>query len=317
MAASTQTKPVGRALRRNAWWGGVAVAVAVAVAAVSLTVDGRGPLFIPAFGIGAASLGLAVTTFLERWQLTRRARRELALLNRERVAGGELAWGPAEMEQYIAAAVGEEISGGWDTPYSGGMPRRRLGYRPGHTRLTRRVLVGGGPEVAALASEVELDLALDRRMRSRGSGPLIDGHTTTVVVQRPSVFGRELGLRLGDEVRAVLRVPMFGWTARGEVAGRAVRIELQQGVIRDDRTGEEIAQLRRGKLLAFDGVAASWKYLGPREGFAFVAQDGQPLLHARLKPGWRRSAELQVDGGMAEWQALVTALVATYLLVQS
>lgn len=316
MARSTHTKPMGGALRRTpSLWG---VAVAVAMAVPGLTVDGWAGLLIPAFGIGAASLGLALTTVLERWQLTRHARRELDLMNGERVSRGELSWQPAEIDRYIAAAVAEEIATGRAAPY--GITPRRLGYRPGHTRLPRRVLAGGGPEVTALATEVDLDLALERRMCWRRAGSLFDGPTTTFVVQRRSIFGRDFLFQLGHDGQAELRIPLFRLTAHGTVAGRAVRIEVQRDVervIRDERTGDEIAHLRPGELLTFGGVEAKWKYLGPRQGYAFVAKDGRPLLHVKRRRGWRWLAEVQVDEAMAELQALVISLVAVYLLMKS
>jgi hypothetical protein len=146
-------------------------------------------------------------------------------------------------------------------------------------------------------------------------------HLTLV---QPRVLRREWELRREDEVLAVLRLSTFLPRARAEISGRPLRIE-QRGwrrvavVVYEEGTDEQVARLRRDgrrRVLALDGRTFDWKRLGRKEGFAFVAEGGEPLLTAKPGSGVLRfSGELTVAASLPEPDAVVMALLAGYLLI--
>lgn len=142
---------------------------------------------------------------------------------------------------------------------------------------------------------------------------------------RPSLRHRACELREGDAVRASLRPAAFRAGAGLEIAGRAARIE-QHGkvrselVVRDAETGEELAGLRRNgsrRRLELGGRVAEWKGLGRGKGVGFVGTDGDPLVVAKMRMGLFRSRiELEVDAELPDHEALVAALLASYLVIR-
>lgn len=154
---------------------------------------------------------------------------------------------------------------------------------------------------------------------------MTNGDASSYELVQPTARRREWQLRLGDEVRAVLRIPAFRSGGLAEIGDERLEIE-QRGrlrpdyVVRDERTGQEVTRLRRdGRrlLLDLDGRAAEWKRLGRKEGFGFVAADAQPLVIAKVRSGLvRSSGHVSVGPGLAEREAIVAALLAAYLLIR-
>jgi hypothetical protein len=128
-----------------------------------------------------------------------------------------------------------------------------------------------------------------------------------------------------EDLRARLRIPPVRSGARAEAAGRPLRIERHgrlraEYVVRDETTGDEVAHLRhegRRLVLELDGRVADWKRLGRKEGFGFVDQDGRPFLRIKIRSGLAHTTgEVQVDAGVSEREALIAALLASYLLIR-
>jgi hypothetical protein len=89
---------------------------------------------------------------------------------------------------------------------------------------------------------------------------------STFTLVQPLARRREWELRRSGDVRAVLRIPTFRTGARAEAAGRSLSIERRgrlraEHVVRDERTGEEVASLRRG-VLESGGKTLEWKGAG-------------------------------------------------------
>ena len=142
---------------------------------------------------------------------------------------------------------------------------------------------------------------------------------STFTLVQPRVRTREWQLRRGAEVRAVLRLSTFRSRAEAEAAGRPLQIE-QRGwwrpeyVVRDARTDEEVARLRRNEL-ELGGKTLRWKRLGRKGGSGFVDGSGEPLVAVNVKIAFVRfSGEVTVAATVSEHDALVMALVAMYLL---
>src|SRR5919199_3507471 len=97
---------------------------------------------------------------------------------------------------------------------------------------------------------------------------------STFTLVQPRVRRREWQLRRGAEVRAVLRLSTFRARAEAEAAGRPLQIE-QRGwwrpeyVVRNARTDEEVARLRRNEL-ELGQKTLRWKRLGRKGGSGFV-----------------------------------------------
>ena len=142
---------------------------------------------------------------------------------------------------------------------------------------------------------------------------------STFTLVQPRVRRREWQLRRGDDVRAVLRLSTFRSRAEAEASGRPLQIE-QRGwwrpeyVVRDARTDEEVARLRRNEL-ELGGKTLRWKRLGRKGGSGFVDGSGEPLVAVKVKIAFVRfSGEVTVAATVSEHDALVMALVAMYLL---
>ncbi|MGZ4307898.1 MAG: hypothetical protein ACXVRK_02795 [Gaiellaceae bacterium] len=135
---------------------------------------------------------------------------------------------------------------------------------------------------------------------------------------QPSWRRREWELRRGGEVVAVLRVPAFRRSGVAEIGGRRFAIELESKnavVVRDEASGEEHARLRK-RVLELGGRSLEWKGLGRGKGFGFVGEDGEPLVRARITTGLTRMhGEVELADGSGD-DALIAALVASFLLVR-
>lgn len=151
-----------------------------------------------------------------------------------------------------------------------------------------------------------------------------DQEFTTFTLVQPSARRREWQILRGDELKAVLRIPLFSG-AHGEGDGWRLQIERHGRVrpaytVRDMATGAEVARLRRVRhrsLVDIGGQATEWKHLGRKEGFGLVAIDGMPLLRAKVRSGLVRSTgEIQINPSLLERRALVAALLAAYLLIR-
>lgn len=152
------------------------------------------------------------------------------------------------------------------------------------------------------------------------------GDSITLSLVQLSARRREWHLKQGEEVRVRLRVPPVRSGARAEAAGRPLRIERHgrvrsEYVVRDETTGEEVAHLRhqgRRLVLELNGRVGEWKRLGRKEGFGFVGQDGKPFLRAKTRSsGFARTAgEVQIGAGVTEREALIAALLASYILIR-
>jgi hypothetical protein len=136
---------------------------------------------------------------------------------------------------------------------------------------------------------------------------------------------REWQLRHGDEVVAMLRIPLFRRGASADIAGRRLAIERHRGfrsqyLVRDETTREQLARLRpqgRRRLLELGDRSMEWKRLGRRDGHGFVGPDDTPLLRARVATGIARTTgEVEVADDVSEEDALVLALVASFLLIR-
>lgn len=143
-------------------------------------------------------------------------------------------------------------------------------------------------------------------------------------VVQPSLR-REWQFLRGDEPVATLWIPLFRGRARAEASGRQLAIEKRgqlrpEYLIRDDTTQEQLALLRpddRRRVLQFGDRTAEWKRLGRKEGHGFVGQDGEPVLRAKVKSGLvRLTGDVEVADDVGEQDALVLAVLASYLLIR-
>jgi len=91
-------------------------------------------------------------------------------------------------------------------------------------------------------------------------------------------------------------------------------------VVRDETTQEELVRLRpegRRRVLERGDRSAEWKRLGRKEGHGFIGLDGKPFLHAKVASGlFHVNGETEVADDVPEQDALVLALLASYLLIR-
>jgi hypothetical protein len=138
---------------------------------------------------------------------------------------------------------------------------------------------------------------------------------STFTLVQPRARRREWALRTGDEVRAVLRLSTFRSGAEAEAAGRPLSIEQDgwwrpEHVVRDRRTDEEIARLRRSKL-ELGGRTLTWRRS------RFVDESGEPLVAVKIKSGLLRSSgEVTLAAAVPDPDALVMAVLAVYLILR-
>jgi hypothetical protein len=132
-------------------------------------------------------------------------------------------------------------------------------------------------------------------------------------------------LRRGDDVVATLWIPLFRRRAAAEVAGRRLTFEREGGLrsaylVRDELNGEQLARFRpegRHRILELGDKPAEWKHLGLGKGYGFVGPDGKPLLHAKVVSGIARTnGEVEVADDVPEQDALVAAVLASFLLIR-
>jgi hypothetical protein len=136
---------------------------------------------------------------------------------------------------------------------------------------------------------------------------------------------REWELGRDGEVVGTLRINLFRRGAAAEVAGRPLTIKREGGIrseyaVHDDATDERLARFRSERMhhvLELGDRTAEWKRLGWREGHGFVAPDGDLLLRGKVFSGIARTnGEIEVADELPEEDALVAALVASYLLIR-
>jgi hypothetical protein len=151
-----------------------------------------------------------------------------------------------------------------------------------------------------------------------------DPGRTKLSLRQPSLR-REWQLRRGDDVAATLWIPLFRRGASAEVAGRRLAIERQGSIrseflVRDETTQEQLARLRpdgRRRVLELADRTAEWKRLGRKEGYGFVGADGEPFLRAKVASGlFHTNGEVEIAGDVPEQDALVLALLASYLVIR-
>jgi hypothetical protein len=154
---------------------------------------------------------------------------------------------------------------------------------------------------------------------------VVESGSITLALVQPSARRREWQLDGGGDVLARLWIPPLRPGARAEVAGEQLRIRRAgrlhaDYVVRDESTGEAVARLRReGRrlLLDQDGSTAEWKRIGRKEGYGFVRPDGAPFVRAKLRSGLvRHSAEVEIAAAAKTQDALVAAVLASYLLIR-
>jgi hypothetical protein len=85
-------------------------------------------------------------------------------------------------------------------------------------------------------------------------------------------------------------------------------------------TGEQLARFRpegRHRILELGDQPAEWKHLGMGKGYGFVGPDGKPLLRAKVVSGIARTnGEVEVADDVPEQDALVAAVLASFLLIR-
>jgi hypothetical protein len=145
---------------------------------------------------------------------------------------------------------------------------------------------------------------------------------STFTLVQPRALRRRWELRRGGEVRAAFRMPLFRSRARAEAARRPLSIERQsllrsEYFVRDDLTGEVVAQLRADVLgfLTFRGKTLNWRvfYDGAR---GFVNEAGEPLVTVKATSGiFRTNGEVRVSPAVGESDRLVISLVAAFLFM--
>jgi hypothetical protein len=150
------------------------------------------------------------------------------------------------------------------------------------------------------------------------------GQVVLTLVQ-PLARRREWELRRGDDVVALLKIPVFRSGAVAEAAGRTLRIERHgrirpEYIVHGEEAGAEIARLRREgrlELLELSERTGAWKRLGRMEGFGFVDDGGEPFLRAKVRSDLLHSSgEVTLDAQLSETEALASALLAVYLLIR-
>ncbi|MGB2876092.1 MAG: hypothetical protein WBB76_11550 [Gaiellaceae bacterium] len=136
---------------------------------------------------------------------------------------------------------------------------------------------------------------------------------------------REWSLRRGDEIVATLWIPLFRRRAAAEVTGRRLTFEREGGLrsayrISDAMTDEQLARFRpegRHRFLELGDRRAEWKHLGRGQGYGFVGPDGEALLRAKVASGIARTnGEVEVADDLPEQDALVAAVLASFLLIR-
>ena len=71
------------------------------------------------------------------------------------------------------------------------------------------------------------------------------------------------------------------------------------------------------RVLELGDLRAEWKHLGPGKGYGFVGPDGEPLLRAKVSSGIARTTgEVEIADDFPEEDAIVAALLASFLLVR-
>ena len=136
---------------------------------------------------------------------------------------------------------------------------------------------------------------------------------------------REWQLVRGDEVLATLWIQLFRRGGAAEIEGHRLKIEREGGlrsayVIRHEETGEQLARVvpqGRKRVLELGDRTVAWKHLGLGKGHGFVGSDGEPLLRAKVSSGiMRTNGEVEVADDLPERDALVAAVVASFLLIR-
>ena len=132
---------------------------------------------------------------------------------------------------------------------------------------------------------------------------------------------REWELRRNGRVVARMGLPLFRRGASVELGTRHLEIARVGGLrsehaVRDTVTREELVRQRGGKV-ELDGRTAEWKRLGRKEGHGFVGPEGELLLRVRISSGFlRTNGEAEAGQGVPEQDALVLALLGSYLLIR-
>ena len=131
---------------------------------------------------------------------------------------------------------------------------------------------------------------------------------------------RQWHLRRAGDVAAILHVPAFRRGATATVGAASWRIEgTADCVVRDDRTGAELARLRthRGRcMLEVGDHAAAWERRGNRA--VAVDRSGVALVHATLRPRLLRwSGTVRVRSTLPDRGATAAALLACYVLIRA
>ena len=136
---------------------------------------------------------------------------------------------------------------------------------------------------------------------------------------------REWHLVRDDEIVAMLWIQLFRRSGAAEIGGRRLEIVRQGGLrsthlVRDQATGEQLARLQsqgRKRVLELGDRTAEWKRLGRRLGYGFVGPDGELLLRAKVNSGIARTnSEIEIADELPEPDALVAAVLASFLLVR-
>jgi len=136
---------------------------------------------------------------------------------------------------------------------------------------------------------------------------------------------REWHLTRDDEVVATLWIPLFRRGANAEVAGHRLAIKRAGGlrtayVVTDEAIGELQAGFRPqrlGHVLELGDRTSDWRHLGWGKAYGFVGPDGEPWLRAKVSSGIARTnGEVDVADDLPEHDALIAALLASFLLIR-
>jgi len=132
---------------------------------------------------------------------------------------------------------------------------------------------------------------------------------------------REWELRGDGQVLARMRLPLLRRGASVEVGTRELEIARVGGLrsehaVRDLVTREELAH-QRGNKIDLGGRTAEWKRLGRKEGHGFVGPEGELLVRVKISSGLlHTNGEAEAGESVAEQEALVLALLGSYLLIR-
>ena len=132
---------------------------------------------------------------------------------------------------------------------------------------------------------------------------------------------REWELRRNGQLAARMRLPLLRRGASLEVGTRELEIARVGGLrsehaVRDTVTRQELVRQRGGKV-ELGGRSAEWKRLGRKEGHGFVGSEGELLVRVKISTGLlHTNGEAEAGEGVAEWDALVLALLGCYLLIR-